>query len=147
MADHVGSLPSLIKNQLPIPIPAGSWRGNACASMALRHGNQCARTNEDAFRVDIEVYSYKPMRTGVPSAYRSAPGQPMRGCQGNRGRGSMRVRRLRMSVHALSPLLLRQKRLWRHSDTTNSSSGYSVFSHRHKLNFNRVVRLTPFSAK
>lgn len=148
--DQATSLPPLTKYQsVPLAATTAPWAPN----MAHRHHtNKPASTNDDSFRVDIEVYGYHPMKFSVPNSNRSAGASAHHARRGNaEGEGyGMHVRRIRLSVHALSPLLRRRRRHWgRASDTTNTSytsssnrQHFAFFNDHKKLYFNRVVSLT-----
>ncbi|VUZ41578.1 unnamed protein product [Hymenolepis diminuta] len=110
------------------------------------HATPPARANDDSFRVDIEVFGYRPMKMGVQNGNR-LPGAPTHHAHHANASRGLHVRRIRLSVHALSPILRHQRRHWGHtSDTTNtsytSSSGrrhFTFFNNHNKLYFNRVI--------
>ncbi|VDM17381.1 unnamed protein product [Hydatigera taeniaeformis] len=139
--DHPGSMPHPTIFTSPIATAMEPWKGSAyvppTTATAFHRSKQGTRTNDEAFRVDIEVFSYRPMRTSVLSTHRPAD-QPTHCYRGNPGGGGLRVRRLRLSVHALSPLLRRQHRHWRYSDTTGCNSIRHIL-HGRKLYLNRVL--------
>lgn len=74
----------------------GQWRGTEWER----------EDGEDALRVDIEVYGYRPMRGRVP-CYRPVGGASW-------AEGGMCVRRLRLTVRALHPIYRRRGRCRRH---------------------------------